>query len=202
LLAVNQKINNQLKTKTMKKIIIGSVVATVIFFAFQTVMWMGGFHNDFNTYTDKQPAIMQVLNDNLDKDGMYMMPTGDWSQPDAAAQEEKIMTENMGKPWAMVFYHKQMAGMEMSAMLLGLLYTFISCLIAALILFYGKFNSFQSRFLVAFGLALFTLMQGVLDDMNWWGYPWSFVKPEVIDLTLGWGICALWLAWYVKNTES
>jgi|SRR6478672_6652620 len=186
----------------MKKISIGTLVATVIFFAFQSVMWMGGFHNDFNTYTDKQPIIMQTLNENLDKDGMYMMPTTDWSKPNSEAETEKLMKESVGKPWAMVFYHKQMMGMEASYMLVGLFYTLISCLIASLILYYGKFNTFQSRFWVAFAFALFTLMQGVLDDMNWWGYSWSFVKPEVIDLTLGWGICSLWLAWYVKNTEG
>ncbi len=186
----------------MKKIIIGSVVGTIIFFMFQTAMWMGGFHNDFNTYTDKQPVIMQTLNENLDKDGMYMMPTADWSQPDSEAETERIMKESVGKPWALVFYHKKMKGMEASGMLLGFFHNLISCLIACLILYYGKFNTFQKRFLVAFGFALFALMQGVLGDMNWWDFPWSYVKPRVIDLTLGWGICSLWFAWYVKNTEN
>ena len=58
----------------MKRIIIGTLVGTVIYFVYQSVMWVGGFHQDFNTYTARQDTILQVLNRTLKADGLYMMP--------------------------------------------------------------------------------------------------------------------------------
>jgi hypothetical protein len=183
----------------MKKILISTLVGTVIFFAWQMLMWMGGFHSDFYTYTPKQDTVMQFLAQNLGEDGMYFMPAVDAKAPDAKAQEEKMMTERVGKPWAMVNYHATMDGFESSYVLLGILYSLLACLIASWVIYTGQFPSFALRFMVGFGFGLFTLMQGVLDDMNWWGLPWNFVKPEVIDLTLGWGLCAAWMGWYLKK---
>jgi hypothetical protein len=184
----------------MKKIIIGTLVASVIFFLYQMLMWMGGIHDIGNNYTDRQETIMKTLNENLQKDGMYMMPSVDPAAPNAKEMEEKIMTENAGKPWVMIFYHPQMKGFEASYVLTGLFYTLIACLIASLVIFHGNFNTFGKRFLVSMAFAIFTLSQGVLDDMNWWNYPWAFVKASVVDLTFGWGLCSLWLAGYVKKT--
>ena len=183
----------------MKKVIIGAIVATVIFFGWQSAMWMSGIYSDFYTYTPNQDAVMQTLNDNLSDDGLYLIPAADCSTPEGKEEGEKIMEQNVGKPWAMIIYHKKMMGMEIGYMLLGLFYTLISCFIASLVIYHGSFNTFWIRFLVVMCFSIFTLSQGVLDNMTWWGYPWSFVKPEVIDLTIGWGITALWLAWFVKK---
>jgi hypothetical protein len=185
----------------MKRVIICAVVGTVIFFGWQMLMWMGGFNDGFSSYTPKQDTIMQTLDANLDKDGMYFMPSVDPALPDAKDQEEKLMKERMGKPWAMINYHKSME-YEISYMLLGVLYALLACLVATLVIYYGKFNSFRDCFLVAFSFGLFTLFQGVLDDMNWWGYPWTFVRPEVMDLTVGWGITSLWIGWFLKRQGS
>jgi hypothetical protein len=47
--------------------------------------------------------------------------------------------------------------------------------------------------------AAFALFQGALNNMNWWDFPWSFVRPQVMDLTIGWGVTSIWLAYYVKK---
>jgi len=186
----------------MKKIIIGTIVATVIYFLYQTAAWMGGLHGTPGTYTPNNNEILNYLSQVLGEDGMYMMPMVDPGLPNRMEEEQKLMEQNVGKPWAMILYHKSMMGMEAGYILIGFLYSLIACLIASLIIYYGNFSSTSTRFLAAFSFGLFTLSQGVLDDMNWWSYPWSFVKAEVIDLTLGWGITCLWLAWFVKkNTE-
>ncbi len=186
----------------MKKIIIGSLIGTLIFFAYQTAMWMGGFHKDFTEYTSQQESIMADLGKYQLKDGLYMMPIADPNSPDIDKAREERMKANMGKPWAMLFYHPSMNGMDPIYIVNGVLYSLVACLIASFILYRGRFRSFSSRFFVSMGLAIFTLAQGVLDDMNWWSFPWSFIKPQVVDLTLGWGICSLWLAYFVKNTSS
>ena len=184
----------------MKKIIIGTLVATVIFFLYQTAMWMGGIHGEPGIYRADQDAIMQDLAKYQLKDGMYFMPA---PTPGATMEQaDADMVKSVGKPWAMLFYHNSMTGMMGSYMILGILYTLIACLIASMILYHGNWGKFSTRFIVSMGLAIFTLAQGVLDDMNWWSYPWDFVKPQVIDLTLGWAICSAWLAWYVKKPQA
>ncbi|MCI0449698.1 MAG: hypothetical protein L0Y79_07930 [Chlorobi bacterium] len=186
----------------MKKIIIGTIVAAVIYFLYQTAAWMGGLHGTPGTYTPKGGEILNYLSQSLGEEGLYMMPMVDPSQPNYKEEEQKLHEQNIGKPWAMVFYHKSMMGMEAGYILIGFLYSLIACLIASMIVYYGNFSSFGTRFLAAFSFGLFTLSQGVLDDMNWWSYPWSFVKAEVIDLTLGWAITSLWLAWFVKKKSK
>jgi hypothetical protein len=182
----------------MKKAIIGAVVGAIIYFVFETVMWMGGFHNDFSMYSPNQAAIMQNLNANLSQDGAYMMPSVDPAAPDAEAQNEKIMTEGVGKPWVMVFYHTKMKGMEPGFMVTGFLYMLLACFIVAFILHSGTFNTFGKRFTVSMGFSLFALLQCTFAQMNWWEFPWHFVKSTVIDLIFGWGIVSVWLASYVK----
>ncbi|HTX87699.1 MAG TPA: hypothetical protein VMC08_01830 [Bacteroidales bacterium] len=183
----------------MKRVIIGAVVGTVIYFLFQTLMWEGGFHRNFYTYTPNQDTILSTLNKNLTAEGLYVIPMADPLSPTFKEDMKKKEALMPGKPWAMVFYHPVMAGFEAGYLLRGILYVLISCLLASLVIYYGKFDTFGARFLVAMAFSFFALSQGVLNNMNWWSYPWKFIQPEVIDLTIGWAICSVWLAWFVKR---
>lgn len=96
----------------MKRIIIGALVGAIIFFVFQAAMWMGGIHKDVYSYTPNQEQILDNLNRNLSAEGMYMMPALDPASNPSHEQEETYMAQNVGKPWAMVFYHTSMSGMD------------------------------------------------------------------------------------------
>lgn len=126
----------------MKKMMIGAIVGTLIYFGFQSVMWMGGFHKDFYTYAEKQDSVLASLSANLPAEGLFMMPMSDPKSPDFKAKQEQLEKKMPGNPWAIV-----------------------------------------------------------LSNMNWWSFPWGFVKPQVFDLVIGWGLCSLWLAWFVKKPE-
>ena len=183
----------------MKKIIIGTLLGGILYFAYESVMWMGGFHQGFTNYTSNQNAVVKYLSENLTEDGAYMMPIADPNSPNAMEEQHKMMESSIGKPWAMIFYHKSMSPMNPIYILIGFLYALIASLITSLILYYGNFKSFSARFVVSMAFSCYALCQGVLDDMNWWSFPWSFIREQVIDLTLGWGITSVWLAWYVKK---
>ena len=139
----------------MKKIIIGALVATIIFFALQTIMWMGGLHGDFRTYTANQTPILDALSQNLTTDGFYMLPMIDPADPDKESKEKKLWEDNAGKSWTMIFYHKSQNEMNMSYMLIGLMYALFACLIVSMVLFYGNFETFNTRFLVSMAFSLF-----------------------------------------------
>ena len=88
----------------MKKIIIGTLVGTIIFFAYQTAMWMGGLHNDIWIYSPNQDKALQAMNDAGFKEGLYVIPSSDPATTSRDKMHEEMM-KNIGKPWAMVFYH-------------------------------------------------------------------------------------------------
>lgn len=186
----------------MKKIAIGGLVAGFIYFAFQSIMWMGGFHNDFSQYTSNSKAILDVLDQNLAGDGLYMIPCADPNSPMKEKDEEALMTANLGKPWAMIFYHQRMDGMSASYLLLGLLYALLSGFLVAFVLSFGAFEKYSMRFAVSICFALFALFQGILDDMNWFSFPWHYIKAEMIDLLLGWTLSSFWLAWYFSKSDK
>jgi hypothetical protein len=186
------------KIQAMKKIIIGTLVGTVIYFVFQTIMWMGGFHKDFYTYAAKQDTVMKALSANLPSEGLYMMPMADPKSPDFKVQQEKLEKTMVGNPWAMVFYHPRMSAFSAFYLLKGIMHALIATLVVALVLWYSKFSGFWHRFFVSMAFAVFTLVMAVFSDMNWWSFPWSFVQTQVIDLVFGWGLCSVWLAWFVK----
>ena len=186
----------------MKKVIIGAIVGAIIYFGFQTTMWVGGFPKDFYPYSARQDTILACLSQNLPQEGLYMMPMADQTRPDFKDRQAELEKTMVGNPWAMVFYHPKMAAFSVSTLLLGVLYAFVAAFIAAFVMYMGKFPCFWSRFTVSMLFAVFTLAQGVLCDMNWWEFPWSFVKPQVIDLAIGWGLCSLWLGWFVRPRSS
>ncbi len=186
----------------MKRIFIGALAGTLIYFGFQSVMWMGGFHRNFYTYTPNQDTILRSLSGNLTSDGLYMMPMADPNSPDFKTRQEELEKKMPGNPWTMVFYHPKMEEFSMAYMMIGLLYAFIASLVAAMVLYFGNFPGFWSRFLVAMAFAVFTLVQAVLGNMNWWSFPWCFVKHQVLDLLIGWALCSVWLGWYVKKRAA
>ncbi|MBK6823140.1 MAG: hypothetical protein IPG87_09175 [Saprospiraceae bacterium] len=104
----------------MKKIVIGSIVAGFIYFALQSIMWMGGFRNDFSQYTSNSKVILDVLNQNLTGDELYIIPRSNPNIPTKEKEKEELMTAKLGKPWAMIFYHQQMDGMSVSYLPHGL----------------------------------------------------------------------------------
>jgi hypothetical protein len=186
----------------MKKIIIGSIVAAVIYFVFQAIMWVGGVHRNFYTYTAKQDTIMHLLSGTLMQDGMYMMPMADPNSADFKNKQQDLEKKMPGNPWAMVFYHPKMMDMTSAYMLLGFLYTLIASLVVTIVVYLGNFHGFGGRFFAAWLIAVFALFMGVLGNMNWWSFPWSFVQPQVFDLLIGWGIASLWIALFVKRKPA
>lgn len=183
----------------MKKIIIGTIVGAIIFFAYQSLAWVGGFHNDFSTYSAGQDAALQTMIDNHMSDGLHVLPEPDPAVFKDHKKAHEEMEKNVGKPWAMVFYHSSMHPEDPSMIMKGFLHSLLAVLLVTLVLYYGNFSSFGSRFLTGWAFGLFAIIQCTMSDMNWWGFPWSFAKAQLIDLTLGWGICCIWLAWYIKR---
>ncbi|MBS3915304.1 MAG: hypothetical protein KG003_12475 [Bacteroidetes bacterium] len=186
----------------MKKVIIGAIVSTVLFFGWQSAMWMSGAHNDFASKTPNPDSIMACLNQNIKADGLYTIPSHDPDKKMSREEEEKAMKAMDGKPWAMIFYHNTHSASEGTRIAKGFIHALLASILVALVLWGGNFASFGGRLFVAYSFAIFTAVVSIMTNMNWWDYPMGFIKAELIDLLGGWALSSLWLAWFVKRPSE
>src|SRR6266498_2275802 len=155
----------------MKKWIIGSLVGAIIIFAWQAASWMLlGTHAGEEKYTPAQDQILSVLAASDLQDGRYMLPT---VKPGATmAEQQNLMKQNEGKPWAWVLYSKSMSISMTTPMIMGFVIDLILVVLLISILVRGGLPSFMGIFTGAVAVGIFTFL---------------------------WGLCGLWLAWWLRR---
>jgi hypothetical protein len=183
----------------MKKTIIASIVGGILMFAWQFLSWpVLNLHKAANGYTPNNAALLAALEANLPKEGGYMLP----GLPENATNEdhEKLMKEADGKPWATIQYHKSMQSNTRSMitnMARGLVVDIVMIWLFCWIL--GKIN--LAGFGTIFTASLFTgliVFFNTAYTVNIW-YKWFDIMAYFTDAMLSWGICGLWLGWYLKK---
>jgi len=182
----------------MKKVIIATIVGTLIYFAWLSLSWMAlGLHNNTIKHSPAQDSIMRMLENNIKESGVYIVPTTDPQSPNARDKEMELYKERLGKPWAMVLYNTTFDGFNASQMIMGLLYNLIAVLVVTLVIYNGAFGSFGARFIVAMGFGIVTIVSTKLTEMNFWEFPWHFIAGDILDILLAWTFIGLWLGWYL-----
>ena len=183
----------------MKKTIIAAIVGGIIIFLWQFLSWAAlNLHKSANGYTPNQEAIMAALQANLPDEGGYMLP----GLPDNAtsADQEKLMKESNGKPWATIQYHKSMdstPGAMTMNMARGLLVDIIMVWLFCWIL--GKMNmaGFGTIFTASVFMGLITFFNTAYTGSIW--YKWFDIMPYFADAMISWGVCGVWLGWYLNR---
>jgi len=194
----------------MKKIIIASIVGSIILFAWNAVSWMVmPTHLHTFHYTPAQDSILNVLKNSGLTTGAYMLPTVDNSNvsafdPDYHKKGEEMMKAGVGKPMATIFFVQAMPGMHAGPMLKGFLYTWIAliCTCLLLSLTYQSNASFFMRWWMVMLIAIIYVMMGPMMGHNWMSEPWHYTKGFIYDGLIGWGLTGLWLASYLKSVKA
>ncbi len=179
----------------MKKWLIGSLVGAIILFGWQALSWMAlGIHNDSMKYTPAQKEIMNVLSSNITEEGMYMMPSAPTQQ-----EQQSMMKEMEGKPWASVIYHKEFRSDMTRSMIRGFLLNIFLVISLIYILTRGGIPIARRVFAgsVAFGLAFF--LWGPYTAHIWFDLPWHMIKADLIDSLAAWSLCGAWLGWWLNT---
>ncbi|MER3497862.1 MAG: hypothetical protein C4308_04125 [Chitinophagaceae bacterium] len=182
----------------MKKWIIGSLVGAIIVFAWQAASWMFlGIHNSHMKYTPAQQQAIDALSTALPEDGMYMLPTA----PPGTSEKEKqeLMKQMEGKPWAMVTYGKSWTNNMTQSMITGFLVDVILVVLLISILVRGGLPSFTGIFTGAVAVGVFSFLWSHYLLHNWYNVSWSSIQPFLIDAIVAWGLCGLWLAWWLRK---
>ncbi len=183
----------------MKKTIIAAIVGGIIIFAWQFLSWAAlNLHKAANGYTPNSAAIMASLETNLPNEGGYMLP----GLPETATKEdhEKLMKESDGKPWATIQYHKSMESTPaamMKNMALALVINIITISLFCWIL--GKMNmaGFGTIFTASIFMGFITFFNTAYIGSIW--YKFFDIMAYFTDSMVSWGVCGLWLGWYLKK---
>lgn len=181
----------------MSKTLIASVVGGLILFIWQFLSWsMLNLHGSQLTYTPDQEKILQTLGEHLDE-GSYFLPTVAPGAP--AADREKLQAEAIGKPWAQIKYHKAFSMNMTSNMLRGFLVNVVSVFLMCWILMKIPDLDFMTVLLSSLAVG-FT---GYL-TISYINHVWFETNslPELIDTVAQWGICGLFLGWFLTRKPA
>lgn len=179
----------------MNKQLVGTLVAGLILFIWQFISWnVLQLHQSEMQYTPKQDQIMEALTQLDLEEGHYMIPT----VADGASMEdqEKLMENMIGKPWATVSYHKAFEvnmGMNMTR---GFLLDLVSAFLLVWILMKFRENNFMTSLLAslavgAIGYLTIPYLHQVWMETDSTGY--------LIDTIVAWGLVGAWLGWWLNR---
>jgi hypothetical protein len=187
------------KTPHMKKSLIGAIIGGLLIFIWQTLSWtMLDLHRPAQDHTPKQDSIMNFLNVNLDKEGGYLMP----SAPKGTSFEEmkKLGEKQQGKPWAIIQYHRALSS-SMNEMYMNMLRGFVATAFMVWLLCWilGKWNkaSFFNIFLACIFTGLIVFINETYNTFIW--YKIFDVRAHLIDALASWGLCGVWLGWWMRK---
>jgi hypothetical protein len=189
----------------MKKLLLASLVGAIILFMWNAVSWMA-LPTHFNSfkYTPAQDSLLGNMKAAGLETGVYRLPMVDnrnVSSSDASYKkaQAELQAECAGKDVAMVFYTQSVSMDMTSSFVMGYMYLFISVFCVCLILAAAssKIKTFGSRLWMVMLFALLFALQGPMSDFNWMQFPWHYTMPMLVDIFAGWGLCGLWLSWYL-----
>lgn len=191
----------------MKKPIIATFVGALIIFIWSAISWMVlPVHHTTFLYSPNQENILKNIDENIGDMGVYMLPMADNRNTKTFDSEyqnaaQKIHQGNVGKSAAIIFYTKDMQTERASTFIIGYIFQFISVFIVVVILFLlrDRFTTFFERWTVVMLFAVIVSIQGYLMAWNWMGHPWHYIRGFVLDIYLSFGLCGIWLAYYLRK---
>lgn len=181
----------------MKKQLIGALVGGFILFFWQFASWgPGNVHASMMKYTPNQDALITTINEHLSEEGTYFVPR---APLDATEEEmERSVQQQIGKPWAMVSYHKSYEatfGMNLiRGLIIDILSVFLLCWILMRMRDLDMKNIMITSLMIGF-IGYFTI--SYLDTI--WFKNNSI--PYLIDTVVSWGLIGAWLGWWLPRGE-
>lgn len=180
----------------MKKTIIAAIVGGLIIFFVQFFAWtLLQMHYKSQAYTPKQDSILAYLNTQELNSGQYLMPTV--PPGSTSAEMQKNANNNMGKPWAVVAYHKaQNTNMGMS-MLRVFLVNVVVVFFMAWILVKIPSPLFSTIFIASLLVGAIVYLNSTYTYHIWYQTPGQ--KGYIIEGLAQWGLTGAWLGWWLRR---
>ncbi len=137
---------------------------------------------------------MQVLTANTTEEGHYMLPSAPTKK-----EQEAMMESLKGKPWASIIYHKSFNTEMTMPMIRGFLVNFVLVLLLVVILTKGGLPNLSGFLTGSLAVGVFTFLWGPYMGHIWYELPWHMIRGDIIDSIVAWGLCGLWLGWWMNR---
>ena len=177
----------------MNKLIIGALVGALILFIWQFLSWsMLNIHASNFQHSADQDKVLAAM-EGLEE-GSYFLPT----VPEGTSQEDRetFMEGRVGKPWAMVNYHKSLEFSMGMNMIRGFVADFIGLLLLCWLLLKIQPRDFKTGLLGALAVGLIGYLTIHYINATWFE---TNSIPDLIDSVVGWGLVGLWLGFYLSD---
>ncbi len=179
----------------MNKALIGSLVGGLILFMWQFMSWTKlDIHGSEMAYSPQQEQILECLASSGLEDGTYYMPN---VAPEASPEEqEAAWKEAMGKPWATLHYQSSSENTMVMNMVRGLIIDVLAVYILCFLLM-GRNDLTKQKVIISsimiglIGYLTISYLNTIWFKTNSVGY--------LIDTVVQWGLCGVWLSWWLTR---
>lgn len=180
----------------MKKTIIGALVGGLIIFFWQAASHVAfNLHEPSQMYTASQDTVLNVLTKHLKNEGGYILPRMENEQD--MAQAEEFAKKATGKPWARIQYYTDYQISMQDNMIRGLVIDIFLVLLVIYLIKQFKTAKMRDILGLCLVLAILVFTNSPYTQHIW--YPVFDLRAELIDLLVSWGLCGLWLGWYLPR---
>ncbi len=176
--------------------VIGAVVAGFLIMVWQTASHTFlQMHASQEQYTPNQDAILKVLSENLDKQGQYYLPN---VPPGTSYEEmEKVMEQNMGKPYASIIYSPRNETDMTANILRGLGTNILLGFVLAWLMRKLKVQTFRNILTASMLVGFISFCFFPYPAFIWYEVPGIWV--ELSDSVAAFTLAGLWLGWWTTR---
>ncbi|RXK47509.1 hypothetical protein [Aquirufa rosea] len=183
----------------MKKSIISAIVGGLIIFFWQAASHVAfNLHEPSQMYTSNQDSILTTLNQHLKKEGGYILPRMENEQD--MAQAEAFAKSVTGKPWARIQYYTNYQISMQDNMIRGLLVDIFLVFLVIYLIKQLKVARMRDILSLCLIVAIIVFTNGAYTEHIW--YPIFDLRAQLIDLIVAWGLCGIWLGWYMPKKSA
>ena len=182
---------------------LAALTAAVVVFLWQSVSHIAlpWHQSTFSEFKDIS-AVQNVIEQNADGPGMYVVP---WADPGDKEAMKKAM-EQKDKGFSM-FASVRPNGSNAMGVSLGqqFLWNLIGAFFVAFLLTKLNLKDTSCKVGTTVFFALFTVVTGILPNWSWWGFGNSFIAVNIADTLISWSLAGFVLAKllpYVDETSN
>ena len=174
----------------MKNSIIAILIGALILFVYQALAWMVlPVHANSHKYTATEDSLLAAMNDL--EEGVYCLPG---TPPNIGKSEaQKLHENNVGKPWAMLYYHENLEMNMGKSMGLGFLIDLIAVALTVRLIQLGNITGKSNILRATMVIAFIIVFSSAIMNWNWFSTPWHYLTGEILDHLIGGLLLGLWL---------
>ena len=113
--------------------------------------------------------------------------------------QQEFVKQRDGKPFAGIVYVQNFESGMTKPIIRGFLIDLVLVVLMISILVRGGLPSYTGIVTGCIAVGLFTFLWQPYMELNLFQIPWSAIQGHLIDAIVAWGLCGLWLGWWLRR---